>query len=566
MDRVDADWFRYAYSVQQNRDIHLARFAKEDREREALRDLLNRRYLLEQRQFELLTALGADRDLVERVAAAAGRGGQAEPIPALGLRGVGFFEESGGEAPILGRLRARVLAERGSDYLIRRTADLRAALRSLPLAVVTASALEAGRDRDVPDVVPLSERFTDLALQRAALATLRRAATLRPDRLRTLDGNEGRLTEQERRGLQSFANRLEARLVQLPESQRPDWGYPMLLGMARLAAIDLSLAHNRLVVLDGYPHDARTLPGSTGGDRRAFLAELEEGAARQVAAARQALSATPELGERGYNALEDAANRLLEVRGSRAEAHPLRVSGDRLVPEGWTRVAELPLPRARGADLGTLWREARDAEQHYARALRELHEYHVVRHNCATELLRTLEAGAERGDPPGTLHFIPALAFRGAKRRDPNVAEAWIPSYRTTRLAEMKQHENRLAVSLRESNTLTSSIYRRSPHDSWFLFFTDDRIWPRPFLGAFNVATGIAETTWGLLALPVAGTERLRSGASGLIFSLPELAFLNFRKGTLEYGRGEAPLTRPQPVRGPQGGLRRHGRAPEESS
>ena len=49
---------------------------------------------------------------------------------------------------------------------------------------------------------------------------------------------------------------------------------------------------------------------------------------------------------------------------------------------------------------------------------------------------------------------------------------------------------SRLGVYLRESNVLTSTIYRRNPDDSVFLFFTDDAVPPRPVFGALQLRVG----------------------------------------------------------------------------
>ena len=107
----------------------------------------------------------------------------------------------------------------------------------------------------------------------------------------------------------------------------------------------------------------------------------------------------------------------------------------------------------------------------------------------------------------------------------------------------MARDEGRAVVFLRESNTLTSTVYRRNPEDSLFLFFTDDTVLPRPVFGAFNLAAGVGESLLGLLQLPFDGGRRLVAGARGVAFSLPELVFLSFRKGTLEYGSGATPRT-----------------------
>ena len=48
---------------------------------------------------------------------------------------------------------------------------------------------------------------------------------------------------------------------------------------------------------------------------------------------------------------------------------------------------------------------------------------------------------------------------------------------------------------------------------------------------------------FGLLRAPLDRGRTLWSGTRGVVFSLPELAFVNLRKGTLEYGPGDPPRT-----------------------
>ena len=57
----------------------------------------------------------------------------------------------------------------------------------------------------------------------------------------------------------------------------------------------------------------------------------------------------------------------------------------------------------------------------------------------------------------------------------------------------MYADENDVAVHLREANTLSSTVYRRSGRDSFFLFFTDDVVALRPVYGAFNLVAGLGE-------------------------------------------------------------------------
>jgi len=97
----------------------------------------------------------------------------------------------------------------------------------------------------------------------------------------------------------------------------------------------------------------------------------------------------------------------------------------------------------------------------------------------------------------------------------------------------MYRRESRLWAWPRECNVLTSTIYRRNDDDSFFLLFTDD--WSRPLFGAVNVAAGLAAGAVGLALVPLDRGHLLKSGVRGALFSLPELAFVNPRKGSFDY-------------------------------
>ena len=99
----------------------------------------------------------------------------------------------------------------------------------------------------------------------------------------------------------------------------------------------------------------------------------------------------------------------------------------------------------------------------------------------------------------------------------------------------MRAAEGRLRVALRESSPLTARATRRGAGDSFFLFFTDHVFWPRPLLGALNLAAGAGEAALGLLRAPLDGGRMLLRGLRGALMSLPELVFVNLRKGTNDW-------------------------------
>jgi hypothetical protein len=108
--------------------------------------------------------------------------------------------------------------------------------------------------------------------------------------------------------------------------------------------------------------------------------------------------------------------------------------------------------------------------------------------------------------------------------------------------------ENDLGVYLRESNTLTSTIYRRNDTEPFFLFFTEEAAPLRPVYGALNFAAGIGEMALGIFRSPWDRGKMFTSGIKGAVFSLPELIFVNLRKGILEYAPGDTPRTLRRPA------------------
>ncbi len=89
-----------------------------------------------------------------------------------------------------------------------------------------------------------------------------------------------------------------------------------------------------------------------------------------------------------------------------------------------------------------------------------------------------------------------------------------LPSYRRAEVTRLAAEEGGLRVWLREGNTFTSTLYRRNPDDSFFLFFTDDVLAIRPLLGAANLAVALGGGLPGLATLPVDHGDR-RSPAPG---------------------------------------------------
>jgi hypothetical protein len=542
--RTDADHFRYVYSVLDNRSIRVARLDLSPEAAERVLERFNRRHLIQNKHFAVQTSLERDALLVAELA----EGGAGERWTTDAVPGAGFFAPGSGPSPTIEELRRRIEAAHGTGFL----EDQRLALEREAAAL----RLDDASDFDVPidpDRIPatpasFSDRYLTLASALVATRTLLEAPALRAEALHA-GGMEGpSLDVAQRRGLARYRSRLVEDLVALAASHRPDRGEALLLGVARLAAIDRSLASGRLVVLDAFPEDAYRIEADRVRSRRAFLSELEAVHRDEVDLAWKNLIEADAPIEPDYAWLETATNRREDIRRGLAANGPIRIHGDRLQPRGLGTASDLPRPTLGPGDLDAA-QTRRDAHE---RRLREAFGYALLDHNCATEIFATLEAefpGEESRrylgghiTPGASLNYIPTVAFDTvvATYRVAEIGE--IPSYRRARI-EAQSATHPLVVGLRESTTLTSSFYRRNPHDTFFVFFTQDAPVLRPVLGAFNLAAATGELALGVLRAPFDRGAMAWSGLKGFATSLPELVFVNLRKGHMDYAPGDDPRT-----------------------
>ncbi|MGH7790419.1 MAG: hypothetical protein ACRERC_26355, partial [Candidatus Binatia bacterium] len=341
---------------------------------------------------------------------------------------------------------------------------------------------------------------------------------------------------------------LTGELAALAASPRPDFGYPLLLGLARLAAIEATVADGQIVVLDAFAPDAPLAALPDGADRAVALAALSGQLEPRLATARAELFAQPRWREADYTRFEALTNRVEAIARARAGA-PLRLESGGLLPERPARRTDLVAPVQLEADLEVERAAAAAAQAAYRRRLADLYGYHLTAHNCVHELFATIEAAlGDAGDDPRrasraqlggvveldrTLSFIPFLSADAVGREYAVAGEQTRPSYRQQQLAALAAAEPTWRVALRESNTLTSTVYQHPARDSAFLFFTDEAPAVRPLLGAANLLYGLGTSAVGLATWPGDAGARLGAGLRGMLYSLPELAFVNLRKGTM---------------------------------
>jgi hypothetical protein len=516
--------FRLQYALFENRPIHVTRLAVDAATAERLQSALTERLMREHADSAQLAALDADVALFTQLARREANGDDVVwPVRAGGYFGL----NNRARAAAIAAVRDRIVAEHGADHLPQRRAALRAAIAALPLQPSTAAApVPTGAPPAPPATAAV--RLRELADQLTALEIVDAAAGLQPDALLG-DPDAPPLSAAERRALAATAEHMRVGLAALPQSSRPDWGNPLLLGLARLAAIEASLASNRLLVLDAWPAAEAAPPLPPPRVRAAFFAALDAQTTGVLARERSACLGAERCAAYDYARLESALNRRADLLRARRDGTAPRGSPDLLPPERpvWRR--DLPLPRrdAAAADADVL------AAQHAAAAARDAlavrRDYRLVTRNCVTELLALLDDAADRPAVRPPWQAIPFVSADALAEQFAVVGRDTWPSLRAA-VAPASWRD-----WLTEHTTLTAAGYRPSGQDSTFLFFTDDTVAPRPLFGAANLAVGLADGALGLTTWPFDGARRLVAGLKGALFSLPELGFVSLRKGTSAY-------------------------------
>ncbi|GBC63729.1 hypothetical protein DENIS_4727 [Desulfonema ishimotonii] len=544
--------FRYIYNDLENRSLHIARIRLSAPDCERISDHLLRRYLIQNSQFDTLAGLAQDCALIRSFL---GR------ERCLSLRGVGLFDPEQQEDAYAGRLRGAVFQKHGGDFLKKEIAKADRALTSEPIAIPDRTWLCISRDR-LPGAGDIyARRYTDLLLKREALAILARARPLADGILcdpASFDtGHESALFPAEREQLAKFAEALLKSVPALVASRRPDSGYPLLVAIARYQAVQRALAANRLMVADPFSCNAARVQSRTVAEKRTVAERLARRARRKFEKIRSDVFSGPRISEADYNRLENSAGRYYEIQRGLAIGESVRVEQGGLIPSASGPVPLLPPNRNRERLAETLAL----AEANYNAFLKQLRAacaYHILRANCATELVRVInssfdshaEAATALGgelNPGDALGYIPFRLSELVRERWRVTGTYVLPSYRRRQVAKMYALGHPVAVYFREFNTLSSTVYEPVDGDSAFFFFTDDIFWPRPFYGLMNIAYGIADAGAGLLSLPADRGNRLTEGLRGVLFSLPELIFCNIRKGSFDFVEEtvEHPFSRP---------------------
>ena len=536
LKRDSWEHFRLVYNDIENRSIYVAETPLPPEELDLVERHFSRFLLAQDRNFQNLAALGRSLKFRRGV----GKGTPEVRIDCLGL----FRAGSGPVSEDMVVLRKKVLDSLGKDFFSEQRALLGKRTGMLGAGLPGSIALPESRLDFVPAVHTSYQELLEIAAMKAALDMLEKA--VRVDEKLLMDSGE--ITPCFRKMLVSFRAEIERSITELFSSRRPDRGSALLLQMARFQAVSRSIRENHLLVLDPFPDGAQGVSSEVFLSDREAMEGLLSDMKRRLYEMEGKLCGSKALDEPAYNALENLAARFTELRTGLVRKTSVRISDDIEIPckKGMAGIpADVAFMVSMGSESGGL----KGYHDRYEMRLKRLYRYNLITSNCVTRLEEEMEEALPPGQLKSTLTenfrqgrasaFVPFMFFDHWVTETGNTRVVFMPSCRKRKLAALYRQGNLFTVYLREFNTLTSTIYRSNPADTSFLIFTDDVPVVRPVYGAANVAWGLLATAAGVATAPFDHAERFSQGFWGVVYSLPELAFFNIRKGSFSWVRQE---------------------------
>ncbi len=525
--------FRLVYNDLENRSLFLAETLVGAGPCKRLKDRLSMLLLAQDRNFANLDILKDNYSFLKSMQTT---GHVMVSIRALGL----FKRRSQLSCPEMARLRQEVLSRHGRHFFDICLNGLDKKIRHVCQGPFKARLILPKAKADfVPLVHTSAQQLAELVAMEEAYRILDGAIAVKDD----VFMDAGRYPPCFLQDLIVLRQSVKESITRLLNSNRPDKGPALLVELARFQALERSIETGHLIVLDPFHDESPRVSSRVFLADRASMEMLHGDLKRRLSYRLRTLCVQGIRDEVTYNGLENLTARMVELERGLEYGLPVRISDGIDVPCRKDNVVV-------GGHFCVIGKEALDRSNEnyrlYLERLREIYSYDLIDSNCVTELLKEIrqafvvnssgmKCDSAYLDLVSDLSFVPFMSFRYWVTHMAVRRVVYMPSFRKRSLSGMYEHDNSLKVYLRESNTLTSSIYRPKPEDTSFLFFTDDVFLARPFFGAINTAWGILNMATGLVFIPIDHGSRFGQGFWGMLYSLPELVFSNIRKGSFTW-------------------------------
>jgi len=350
------------------------------------------------------------------------------------------------------------------------------------------------------------------------------------------------LSESEILQLKHFQGQLIQQLVELLNSNRPDWGKPGFVLYARILSLELSMQAGRFVFLNSYNANSVAIEEPEIRKYQDLLQAQKQSVLTYIQDEKvQLFAAEKGINEKSYSVFEMLSNYYFEREIGLHQFRKIRVSGEQRLPTKSIVFPKAMYPKLIKDERTKRVQALEVHKKEYLNKITQRYKYNVLSRNCVTEIFSELERAKVDDKQLKIISqlinkeiapFIPFQSFSSLAEKY-TVTEQ--DSFRQQRLAKMYASENNAQVFFREFNTLTARDYKLNDNDSAFIFFTDDAVWNRPFLGFGNLLFSSAYTLYGGLMAPFDAGKSFKKGGMGMVMSFPELVFFNIRKGSYQY-------------------------------
>lgn len=530
--REPYDLFSYSYNIFSNRTSKIARIALSEKQYDKIQDGFDRVSVIQFKHLSNLESLRTDRKFFHQIS---------HPERKVKIRSLGYFSPKSSSL-WSSKIREEMETRLGKNWL----GSLRSRLKAELDTALAENRFETS------SVLPLvakgkypfykngpSSWFHSRIEKLAALEILSGGFGLSEESI--FPSASGALSDDEESKLRFLQESLFQNCIHLLEKNEADWGKTFLVNLARIQVLEKSFESNRAYFLVSFPEQTESISYRTLSENRDSIRNDVEILLQAAKDLRENFGIADAISEEKYGLWEDLENRDWELRTGLSRGISIRNTFERLspnLPGDW--VYSFPIPDKE--KLARYSKIAEKRENEYYESLKKFYFFQLVRRNCTTEIFEVIgetlseeeyrAALGERIIPSRSISFIPFAGYD-------SIVEKWNPeeektelSYRKESLQKMREKENALLVFLRESNTLSSEIYRSNSEDSSFLFFTDDIVLTRPVYGIFNLGWSIGNFGLGIFTLPFDKGKRLEDGLNSALFSFPELFFFNVRKGS----------------------------------
>ena len=517
------DSFRFLYNDLHNRSIAIASLPLDLSVATHIRNHFTELLVSQQQFFDVFEKLQKENHVIQRLL-----GGDSE----ISVSCLGFFSKTI-DMDQQKNLRYHIETELGPEFLQR---ELARANKELQLAVHSVNRGERP-----------GQSFHEILDLREALRIFVQGQDLDAQALLPPMEGEEELSAGEKVSLEKFANHLTHSIVELLQSTRPDRGATLLLQTARYLAVQHSLVAGQLLSLDPFSEDVRVVQLTDAEIEGDQLRTLQNDLLSQSVTRRNLFFQEDQHPEIAYSLMETSRARAWEVTDTQRRVRLLT----RVMLPSRPGIVSLELIQEDRYELQATAEVLVQELEELQKKSEELYGYNLFFRNCATELIRSLnttfpdkESGqAALGgwlEMDNGLVFIPFVFYEQSIAAFSLKNQQFLPARRLRNLETLYEQDSDILVWLRESNTLSSTLYEPRSKDTPFLFFTDDSLLLRPIQGVLNVGYAALHGIGGIITFPFDGGKRFNQAARGVFYSLPELAFGNIRKGsysTVDSGR-----------------------------